>query len=648
VILAHLGSGLVRPYLQQYWGKKIKTINKHDSRNKVIRYLFICYLLNLLLCINFALVAAPKVWSSQLFTLILTITYPLFYMSPTIFLAIACHKLISVSRIFEFVFYGILGSSNALVFALLFFDIRLFDLYGFHINGFVINLLITKGGIESLGGSLQTYITAGALGLGILSLHMGLLLIVLKSKMAVLPAKSLIKIVFISFAVLTLSEKIAYGFSDAKKHAPILKVATEFPLYNQITFRSLLKRMGMELEQQSQIQLKENSSALHYPLTVIKGEQIKKPYNIIWLVSESLRWDMLSPEIMPETYLASNKAWRFENHYSGGNGTRQGMFSLFYGIYGSYWDSFLMESRSPVLLDLLQEKNYQFEMFTSASFTYPEFDQTLFANIPPSHLHSIDTDMTAWKRDESNTKALIETIKNHDKSKPFMNFMFFESTHARYDFPEKLAIKEPYLHDLNYATMTRKSLAPKINELKNRYINSSNFVDTQIAKLFKTLKDEDLWQNTIVLVTGDHGEEFMEKGFWGHNSGFSEEQIRTPMMLWIPGKKPRLINEVTSHIDIVPTILALLGIDTPISAYSSGVNLAKKIDREYIVVSDWRGIAYLGGGYKFTLPFTSSLNSNNQLFDSADSPSEDIVSFITGHKVNIDEALRSSNKFRER
>ena len=569
-------------------------------------------------------------------------------MLPAIIFAIAAHKIMFLSQKFRIIFYGILALLNALTFTLLFSDIRLFDLYGFHINGFVINLLITKGGIESLGGSLQTYITAGALGLGIAALHVGILLIVLRIQLVIFPAKSFLKFVLISFVTLTLSEKIAYGLSDAKKYVPILEVASEFPLYNQVTFRSLLQRMGVQLEHQSQIQLKENNMALNYPLTNMSGTQIKKPYNIIWLVSESLRWDMLSPEIMPQTYLASNTGWRFEHHYSGGNGTRQGMFSLFYGIYGSYWDSFLMESRSPVLLDLLQEKNYQFEMFTSASFTYPEFDQTLFVNIPPSHLHSIDTNISAWQKDKKNTKELIDSIKNRDKNRPFMKFMFFESTHARYDFPEKLAIREPYLQDLNYAMMTRKSLAPKIDELKNRYINSSNFVDTQIARLFQTLTDEDLWQNTIVLVTGDHGEEFMEKGFWGHNSGFSEEQIRTPMMLWIPGEKPRVINDVTSHMDVVPTILPLLGINTPISTYSSGVNLAEEIEREYIVVSDWRGIAYLGGGYKFTLPFTSSLNANNQLFDSLDSPSDNIVSFITDNKINIDEALSNSTKFRKK
>ena len=607
-----------------------------------------CYAFNLILCINFAITAAPTVWSSQLFTLILTITYPLVYMLPAIIFAIVAIKVMSVSRRFEIVFYGILIVLTALIFTLLFFDIRLFDLYGFHINSFVINLLITKGGIESLGGSLRTYITAGALGLGIITLHVGVLLFVLKIRFVILPAKSFLQFVLASFVILTLSEKIAYGLSDAKKHVPILKVASEFPLYNQVTFRSLLERMGVRLEYQSQIQLKQNNLTLNYPLTVIRAAKIKKSYNIIWLVAESLRWDMLSPEIMPKTYLASKMGWRFEHHYSGGNGTRQGLFSLFYGIYGSYWDSFLMESRPPVLLEVLQEKNYQFEMFTSASFTYPEFDQTLFVNIPQSHLHSFDTNTRPWQRDEENTTRLIETIKNRDINRPFMRFMFFESTHARYDFPEKLAIREPYLQDLNYATMTRKSLAPKIHELKNRYINSSYFVDTQIARLFQTLTDEGLWENTIVLVTGDHGEEFMEKGFWGHNSGFSEEQIRTPMILWVPDEKPRLITDVTSHMDIVPTILPLLGIDTPTSDYASGVNLNEDFDRDYIVVSDWRGIAYLGGGYKFTLSFTSSLNSNNQLFDSVDSPSDDIVSFITDNKANIDEALSTSTIFRER
>ena len=69
--------------------------------------------------------------------------------------------------------------------------------------------------------------------------------------------------------------------------------------------------------------------------------QHEKPLNIVWLVSESWRWDMLNPEIMPNTWAVTQNAHRFTRHYSGGNGTRMGMFAMFYGLYGTYWFPFL-------------------------------------------------------------------------------------------------------------------------------------------------------------------------------------------------------------------------------------------------------------------------------------------------------------------
>lgn len=67
-------------------------------------------------------------------------------------------------------------------------------------------------------------------------------------------------------------------------------------------------------------------------------------------------------------------------------------------------------------------------------------------------------------------------------------------------------------------------------------------------------------EDTIVIVTGDHGEEFMEKGRWGHRSTFSQEQIQVPLIIWIPESGKGDHSFMTSHIDIVPTIAPYLGV----------------------------------------------------------------------------------------
>ena len=112
-------------------------------------------------------------------------------------------------------------------------------------------------------------------------------------------------------------------------------------------------------------------------------------------MAESLRADMLDPEIRPSTWNFAHQAHRFNQHYSGGNGTRMGLFSAFYGIYGPYWFPFLEARRSPVIMDVLQQQGYQLDLHTSAKFSYPEFDKTIFAGVPDRFMHEVGY-KTGW------------------------------------------------------------------------------------------------------------------------------------------------------------------------------------------------------------------------------------------------------------
>src|SRR6185295_13035902 len=110
---------------------------------------------------------------------------------------------------------------------------------------------------------------------------------------------------------------------------------------------------------------------------------------------------------------------------------------------------------------------------------------------------------------------------------------------------------------------------------------------------------------------GDHGEEFMEKGRWGHNSEFTEEQTRPPLVVWIPGTGSSVVDEMTSHLDIVPTIMPFLGVKNPRSDYSQGGNLLDPAGREFVILADWSRLAYFDREYKatFTLDLGTSLGN---------------------------------------
>src|SRR5262249_58695092 len=77
-------------------------------------------------------------------------------------------------------------------------------------------------------------------------------------------------------------------------------------------------------------------------------------------------------------------ALRFDRHYSGGNSSRAGMFSLFYSIPATYWDAFADDHRPPLLMDLFRQYGYQLGLFASSPVYswVVGLDRTALARVP--------------------------------------------------------------------------------------------------------------------------------------------------------------------------------------------------------------------------------------------------------------------------
>jgi uncharacterized protein len=526
-------------------------------------------------------------------------------------------------------------------------DLMIYDLYNFHFNGFVWNLITTRGGVSSLGGGNDTYFSIALTALLTLAIQAALWFVsrvLVKNKTFKLRWKILAWLFFPMF----LTQGIVYGFSDVKNYGAVLMSAQSYPFYIRVKFKGAAKKyLGIESVRQVSSKLTIDTSRINYPLHPIEFSHVDKPMNVVFLVSESLRWDRLTPEIMPNTWNLAQKGQFYKNHYSSGNGTREGLFGMFYGLYGSYWSSFLYAQQSPLLINRMIDLGYQFDIRTSAKFSYPEFNKTLFTKIPLAKLHEESDSKKPWQRDEDNTTALVDFIQNRDKTKPFMSFFFFESTHARYDFPDSSIIAKPYLKDVNYWGMSRKSLAPKINEFKNRYTNAAHWIDIQLGRIYNKLEKEGLLENTIIIVTGDHGEEFLEKGFWGHNSSFVEEQTHVPMVMWIPNKPHQELTQVTSHMDIGTTLLQKLGAPEDTESYSLGKNMLKPLDRKFIVVSDWHSISVMTNDMKYRIPYASKGFESWQPTGQKDEllTPDQASQLMRENQPEILEAIKNSSKF---
>jgi membrane-anchored protein YejM (alkaline phosphatase superfamily) len=481
---------------------------------------------------------------------------------------------------------------------LLYANAKIFSLYGMFFNGFILNLVMTPGGIESLGGSSASDVGFALITLGFLSLQ--ILILWLCHRFYSNVPKLHLSFKFLPVTTLAITILVHMGFAlDRYTSNQLNQVAESIPFYQTVSARTFYKSLGFNT--QREIKLKINGK-LNYPLSPIKFNKPAKPYNIIWLTSESWRADTLNEKIMPNSWEFAKNSARFTRNYSTGNGTRMGVFGMFMGLPGNYWFSFLESRRGAAIIDVLQQQQYQMSLYTSAKFSYPEFDKTIFTNIPSKLLHDNNTAQTGWENDRDNVTKLLSFIDKRDPSKPFFTFMFFESPHARYYFPPESVIATPYRDDINYATISKSKFKEDITPIKNRYVNSVHHLDMQFGRVFEYLKTHDLLDNTIVILIGDHGEEFMEHDFWGHNSTFVDEQVRTPLVIYTPKMKPLVSDQMTSHMDVIPTLMPLLGVTNPSTDYAIGYNLLTVEKRDHTYISDWDKVAYVDDEVKITQP----------------------------------------------
>ena len=99
-------------------------------------------------------------------------------------------------------------------------------------------------------------------------------------------------------------------------------------------------------------------------------------------------------------------------------------------------------------------------------------------------------------------------------------------------------------------------------------------VDDEIRKLLEYLEQEGLEETTAIVVTSDHGEEFMEHGGVLHARTYFREVIDVPLVMAGPGVPPGWRSDVVaSHVDIAPTLLALAGL--PVPASMAGLDLTR-------------------------------------------------------------------------
>ncbi len=121
--------------------------------------------------------------------------------------------------------------------------------------------------------------------------------------------------------------------------------------------------------------------------------------------------------------------------------------------------------------------------------------------------------------------------------------------------------------------------------LKNNYLSILNLIDSKLAEFIKSVKDDKTNRN-IIILRSDHGEEFYEHGNIEHANKLYQELVHTPLFIKVPGVKPGEVSAMTQDVDLMPTILDILGISIPPDA--EGVSLVPVLLNNDYLVRDYQ------------------------------------------------------------
>ena len=120
-----------------------------------------------------------------------------------------------------------------------------------------------------------------------------------------------------------------------------------------------------------------------------------------------------------------------------------------------------------------------------------------------------------------------------------------------------------------------------VDHLLGLYEGEIRFLDGQLHRLFEGLRRQALWENSLVMVTADHGEEFLDHGHVAHHlyTGLAEELIRIPLALKTPSGEPSgvVIDDLVRMVDFSPTVLDYAGLAAE-AGHMEGVSLRPLIE----------------------------------------------------------------------
>jgi arylsulfatase A-like enzyme len=318
--------------------------------------------------------------------------------------------------------------------------------------------------------------------------------------------------------------------------------------------------------------------------TTVVLTQLRQEPNVLFIVVDTLRSDytpfghfdnsnmpQLKKKLMPDSHV-------FKNAFSNSPWTLPSVASLLTSQYPSRLNIKNLVSRldekNLTIAEVLKDRGYF--TFGVVSHILLQTKYGIHQGFDIYNENNISTEFSNHYSISSPgiTADAIGFIRKHKRRKFFMLLHYFDPhyIYINHDSTSEY-IGEFTSRDIVYLrNLIREGhYTPKdLAYLKDSYTSEILFTDSYIGQLIDELKSKKLYDNTLIVFTSDHGEEFIEKGWLGHSTNVYNEQIKVPMLIKPPDSKsnlPRVSqNSYVSNIDIAPSVLRILGI-SPISDF---------------------------------------------------------------------------------
>lgn len=318
--------------------------------------------------------------------------------------------------------------------------------------------------------------------------------------------------------------------------------------------------------------------------------------NVILISVDTLRADHLGiygyeKQTSPNIDQFAKDAMVFENAFAQSSWTLPSHASMLTGKYSQKLDVEVLSDRLPEnsgIAEILKSNGYQTAAYTSGSFI----------NEDHGFARGFDTfeENNSWQDANILTQNAISWLTNNQQNKFFL-FLHYFHIHDPYSPKENSAgsIDPNYTGSLKSFDISqivklnkREITLPQsdLNHLKTLYDAELLELDKELGRIFDLLSETKLIDNSIIIITSDHGEEFGEHGIWGmHAYSLYDELIKVPFIIRVPTfNKPQRIPNLVELTDIVPTITSLLNIKSPLEF--DGQNLldipSGKVTKTYV------------------------------------------------------------------